>query len=320
MVQIQRFRFLITGVTVFLVVGCLGPLPRSDAIPVPPSPATIPFLPQGPALRVLVLGDWGTGGAGQREVAQAIAATHEDSPPHLVLSVGDNFYEAGVRSPGEPRVKLLFEYVYAGPFWEDLPFYATLGNHDHWGRPAAQVEYSARNNQWILPALHYAFHRPLSNGDSVLFLALDTDPVTERRPGAKAQLEWADSILSTPTQGWVLAFGHHPFISGGWHSVRGSFSKAMVSLLAGRSHVYVAGHNHSTELIQSESGLPQLVCGGAGGLDNAYRVRAVEGTLAAYTNGGWCLLHIQPEVMAIELYDRAGGLQYRHLLERTPVR
>jgi hypothetical protein len=251
-------------------------------------------------------------------VAQAIATTHEDSPPDLVLSVGDNFYEEGRRVPGEPRWKILFEYVYAGPFWQDLPFYPTLGNHDHWGLGEAQVGYSARNDLWNMPANYYTFHQPLSNGDSVLFLALDTDPLTERRRAARTQLEWADSVLSTPTRGWVLAFGHHPFISGGWHSVKGSFSKEIVSLLAGRSQLYVAGHNHSTELIQSESGLSQLVCGGGGGLDNAYRVKAVEGTLAAYTNGGWCLLHIQPEVMAVELYDRAGGLQYRYLLERRP--
>jgi len=251
-------------------------------------------------------------------VARAIATTHEDSPPHLVISVGDNFYEETSRYPGEPRWEILFEYVYAGPFWEDLPFYAALGNHDHWGLPEAQVQYSARNDQWNMPGPYYAFHRPLSNGDSVLFLVLDTNPVTEKRQEVRTQLEWADSVLTTPTRGWVLAFGHHPFISGGWHTVRASFSEAIVSLLAGRSQLYVAGHNHSTELIQSESGLPQLVCGGGGGLDNAYRVKAIKGTLAAYTNGGWCLLHIQPDVMTVDLYDGAGGLQYRFLVEREP--
>jgi acid phosphatase len=252
-------------------------------------------------------------------VARAIATTHESSPPDLVFSVGDNFYEEGVESPWEPRLKLLFEYIYAGSFWDGIPFYATLGNHDHWGDPKAQVAYSAENPQWNMPGTHYAFQLPLSSRDSVLFLALDTDPISERRPRFRDQLAWADSILSVPAPGWVVAFGHHPVVSGGWHSVRGSFRKSMTSLLAERSHLYVAGHNHSTELIETESGPPQLVCGGGAGLDNPYRVEPVEGTLAAFTNGGWCLLHIQPDVLAIELYDGVGGLQYRHLLERTPV-
>jgi hypothetical protein len=81
--------------------------------------------------------------------------------------------------------------------------------------------------------------------------------------------------------------------------------------------LYLAGHNHSTELLQAPGGILQGVCGGGAGLDNAYRVEVIPETLSAFSNGGWCFLHIWADELAVELYNRVGTLRYRHLLTHT---
>lgn len=303
-------------IVVLILSGCLGRRPPNDDIPPRPTSANFPALPADPGLRVLVLGDMGTGKEGQQEVADAIAATHAQAPPDFVLTVGDNFYPAGVQGPGDPLWKSHFESVYQGPFWEGLVFYPSLGNHDYHGRPEAQIEYSRLSSRWHLPDRYHAFRHPLPGRGSATFLALDTNPAADGGDTWEAQRIWADSILTEEAGSWLIAYGHHPLLSGGWHGPDQSLRKALLPLFTGRVPLYLAGHNHTTELLATGAGTLQAVCGGGGGLDNPYRVEALPGTLAAFTNGGWCFLHIWPEVLAVELYDRGGGLQFRHLVGR----
>ena len=298
------------------VAGCFGIQPPNDDIPPRPTPAIFPSLPQTASLQVLVLGDWGTGGSGQREVAESIARTHTTSSPDLVLTVGDNFYPHGVEGLGDPLWKSVFGSMYTGPFWDSLVFFPTLGNHDYEGNPEAQVAYSNLDPRWEMPGFHYAFGRSLPGGGSALFLALDTEPWEEGWESGETQLAWADSVLDASPDSWIVVYGHHPLATGGRHGVSESLEESLLPLLEGRADLYLAGHNHSTELLELPGGVLHAVCGAGGGLDNPYRVEVTPATLSAFTNGGWCLLKIWPEVLAVELYDRGGGLQYRHLVRK----
>jgi acid phosphatase len=314
--EVSRLR-RVALVAVLFLSGCFIKNPPNDLIPPRPPPETLPGLPAGPSLRVLVLGDWGTGEEGQLSLAEAIAETHGDDPPDLVLTVGDNFYPDGVAGPGDPLWESHFEDVYRGAFWDSLVFRPTLGNHDHYGRPDAQIEYSKISHRWAMPHRYYAFREQVPGGGSVLFLALDTDPILERDGTSGVQLDWADSVLVNTSDDWVIAFGHHPVVSGGWHRSEGAIERGLLPLLEGRTDLFAAGHNHSTELLQSEEGILQAVCGGGAGLDNARRIRTIDETLAAFTNGGWCFIRLWPDVMAVDLLDREGGLQFRQLLQRS---
>jgi acid phosphatase len=297
-----------------LSIGCVGMRPPNDDIPPTPSPANFPALPDGPSLNILVIGDWGTGGLGQREVARAIAKTHEDSPPAFVLTVGDNIYPSGVSGPYDPMWTVIFERVYAGPFWEDLIFYPTFGNHDHEGDLDGQIQYSEVSDRWHFPNHHYSFEKDTPGGATVLFLAFDTDPMLDGPRAAEEQVIWADSVFARTDRDWTVVFGHHPVASGGWHRPSNNVIRSVLPLLEVEADLYLAGHNHSTEFIVTAVGTPQAVCGGGAGTDNAYDLRPVKGTLASFTNGGWCYLRLWKEALVVELYDRGGGLQYRHLI------
>jgi hypothetical protein len=301
---------------VIFLTDCIGRRPPNDDIPSRPPSANFPDLPQGPALQVLVLGDWGTGEEGQKEVADAMAEAHANSPPDFVITVGDNFYPEGVERHHDPLWESHFESVYRGPFWDGLVFYPTLGNHDHYGRPEAQIRYSELSPKWEMDNRYYALERGLPGGGAVLFLAMDTNPFAKGDRESSLQWTWADSLLRTSSADWKVAYGHHPFATGGWHSPDDRVREALLPLFDGRAELYLAGHNHTTELIETEVTTLQAVCGGGGGLDNPYRVDTIPGTIAAFTNGGWCFLRLWPRALAVDLYDREGGLQFRHLIRR----
>ncbi len=296
--------------------GCHVPPPSADLIQGAPTPEDIPSLPPGPSLDVLVLGDHGTGDEGQAMVANSIAAALENDPPDLVLTVGDNFYPDGVESVEDPVWSANFERVYAGSFWDGLVFHPTLGNHDHHGNIQAQIQYSGLSPRWHMPGRFHAFRRALPSGDSVLFLALDTNAATDDTLFARTQAAWADSVLGSTQAGWVLAYGHHPLATVGRHGPEEAVQDLLLPLFEDRVPLYLSGHNHSTELLPVNETLLQVVCGGGAARDKAYRVDPTDETLFAFTNGGWCHLRIWPGLVAVELYDRTGALRYRHLLQK----
>lgn len=313
---------LLVTVTLSLALGSGCLLPRRPSVDdtfTARTPTNLPELPNGRALRVLVIGDFGTGGEGQREVAAAIARTHAVAPPDLLLTVGDNFYPRGVSSVEDPLWEEVFESVYTGSFWDSLVFRPVLGNHDSYGNWGAQIEYSERNPRWDMPGNYYAFSEELPRGGSVLLMALDTNLLEDGGGAADSQVRWAESILTESGDRWILAFGHHPLATAGWRAPSRGVRDRLVPAFSGRVPVYLAGHNHTTELLPVNDDLLQVVCGGGGGQDNPYKVDPTPETLAAFTNGGWCFLHLWSDVLAIELYNRAGTLRYRHLVYRQPA-
>jgi hypothetical protein len=96
-------------------------------------PVVIPDLPPGAASeRFLVFGDPGTGKAGQYLIAEAMALKAGADGLYFVLITGDNFYPSGVSSVNDPDWLTKFEDPYAAPVLA-VPFYPSLGNHDHGG-------------------------------------------------------------------------------------------------------------------------------------------------------------------------------------------
>ena len=124
--------------------------------------ATTPLPPTPPkTLSFFMLGDWGVRGlrgTDSRAVARAMLCSGKDpaSLPRFVATLGDNFYQSGVRDVDDAQFKEKFEDVFETEPTFISPWYPALGDHDHRGSVAAQVEYGDRNGRWRMPSPYYA--------------------------------------------------------------------------------------------------------------------------------------------------------------------
>ena len=123
------------------------------------------ILPGAEEIRVLLLGDWGSGSIEQKNIAKKSAITCDQLGCDLVLMMGDNFIQHGVENLDDPQFQEKFEKVYT----QKAPFYPVLGNHDVQGNWRAQVEYTNHSDRWTMPDSSYDFL-----GGPVQFLGINT--------------------------------------------------------------------------------------------------------------------------------------------------
>ena len=93
---------------------------------------------QKDSVKFAVIGDNGTGGKAEYQVADKLAAAQKKFPFGFVVMMGDNLY--GGESPKDFVDK--FERPYKALLDAGVKFQATLGNHDD---PARQISYEKFN-------------------------------------------------------------------------------------------------------------------------------------------------------------------------------
>jgi tartrate-resistant acid phosphatase type 5 len=228
-------------------------------------------LPGSPGLRIVAFGDFGEqpnrNTAPQNNVAQAITSYHADQPFDFGLTLGDNFYPAGLNSPTHPRWTSQWERLYS-PM--GIRVYAVLGNHDYKNvsSPRAEMDRSRLSATWCLPRPYFTF-----TAGAVQLFAVDTTPVEEPEhdPGTAmaAQRQWLDRALGASRARWKIVYGHHPVYTNGEHGGRsGSIPRIknylLPLLLKHKVDVYLSGHDHDLEALEPEGGVHFFVSGGAG--------------------------------------------------------
>lgn len=224
-------------------------------------------LPAGESLHIAAFGDFGSGDEHQSAVAGALAQRNADEPFNLGITLGDNFYRCGVRTIDDEKWKTRWENLYT-PL--EIPFYATLGNHDYGhplavcpegrGSPDVEVAYSAHSKSWRMPARYYSF-----KAGPVLFVAIDTEGWSNE------QLKWIEATLKAsagdPEIKWRVVYGHHPAYTSGMHRKERRISELRAQLVpvmkAAGVDLYICGHDHDLEHLRTQ-GIEFLICGGGG--------------------------------------------------------
>ncbi len=281
-------------------------------------PALVPPPLDGePYLRALVLGDWGTGKDDQRRVAVAMATFARDEGCDLVVSTGDNFYPSGVESADDAKWETHFRRVYDHPALQ-VPWLVSLGNHDHEGDAAAQVEYGRRDPRWLLPAPWYTQVRTLADGTEVQLWALDTTPISRGLPGWEAQVAWLDETLARSGARWKVVFGHHPLHG---HGPRGDDAAmiARVGPVLARHEVdlYLAGHDHVLEVLRPIDGVLHVTSGAGAGPGKATQV-GVDPARQLYgaTLGGFAWLRFARDELVVACVRLDGRAQFVHVVPK----
>lgn len=189
-------------------------------------------------VRIVVMGDTGTGSERQYQVAEAIEAKCAADGCDFAVMLGDNIYDIGVESTIDAQWQEKFELPYADI---DMPFYAVLGNHDNGGflsdivdwfdgaggefhRGDIQVAYTQVSSKFKMPARTYDFVK----GPAHVF-ALDTNDMIwsvfndDAADRTDIQMVTIPGLIDASTSRWKIAMGHHPYRSNGQHGNAGAY-------------------------------------------------------------------------------------------------
>ena len=206
---------------------------------------TLPVKPG--SVRFAAIGDMGTGGAPQYEIAQRMLQLHQQFPFTFVIALGDNVY--GGKSPAELQKK--FEIPYKPLLDESVQFYAVLGNHDDSNERF--YKFFNMNGQQ-----YYSFKK-----GNVHFFALDSNYLDPK------QLMWLEKELANAgTTDWKICYFHHPlYSSGAFHGSSTELRAVLEPLFVKYGvHVVFAGHEHVYERVKPQKGIYYFTEGASGEL------------------------------------------------------
>jgi hypothetical protein len=280
-------RYLAVLVTAGLYALAIARSADAPAISLPDIPG---------ALKFAVIGDGGTGGSPQYEVAAMMVAAHGVFPFTIVLMAGDNLY--GGASPDDFKRK--FEQPYRQLLGKGVRFFASLGNHDN----PNQRFYDNFN---MKGKRYYTFKE-----DKVRFFALDSTYMD------REQLAWLEKELRESSEPWKICFFHHPIYSSGKrHGSALELRKVLEPLFVryGVAAVF-SGHDHIYERTRPQSGITYFVSGAAGQLrrDN---IRPSELTAKGYAGDRhFMLVQIAGDKLYFEAVSRLGQIVDAGELER----
>lgn len=231
-------------------------------------------------VRLLFVGDTGTGGDSQRAVARQLESLCTAIDPTGVVLLGDNFYMTGVDSVSDPLWDSRFEKMYGGECLEKIPFYAVLGNHDYRSVPEAQIAYTReRGGRWTMPARYYS----LRFGSLLEIGVADTNIPDRCGIPQLCSVDWLIDKLKSSRVTWKILIGHHPILSGGKHRNLKWLANYTLPELYCRSgvSVYISGHDHGLQhlhgkSVKSSCEIEQFISGGGGA--DLYKIDRIEGS------------------------------------------
>jgi 3',5'-cyclic AMP phosphodiesterase CpdA len=281
-------------------------------------------------MHLLAIGDFGTTGKEQLEVAAAMQRYISErgiEPQHLLL-LGDNFYsndKAGFSVESE-LWKKTFEDVYPSAAFPG-PCHAVLGNHDYHNNPGGekvQLAYSAKQrSRFTIPAKWYRLD--LGSPTPLLtVIALDSnlpsvsggkknDKSCLTESEANEQQAWLEAQLAGERAPLTLVIAHHPIYSNGDHGDTSGLHKAGWGDLfeKHRVHAYLCGHDHDLQHLELEGLSTSFVLSGGGGANT----RKLEQTKRSIPFGqdvyGFTHLQVSPDRLIFSHHDRATAQLHR---------
>ena len=252
--------------------------------PLAAPPLTVPNRPD--TFKFAVLGDNGSGDAGQYELANQIVDVHRLFSFGLVVMVGDNFY--GSQAP--PDLLKKFDIPYRLLLDAGVTFQAAMGNHDE--RSTVNYPPLSMGGQ-----RYYTYVRQQAR-----FFVLDTNVMD--RP----QLVWFETALQQASEPWKIAYFHHPLYgNAGRHGSAVDMRVLLEPLLVkyGVSVVF-SGHDHVYERLKPQKGIHYFVVGSSGKLRKGDLVPSPTTAAGFDKDQAFLIAEIEGDTLHFQTISRAG--------------
>lgn len=260
--------------------------------------AQSPPLPNRPdSLKFAAIGDNGTGGTEQYEVAQQMTKVHSAFPFDLVIMLGDNMY--GSQRPADFVRK--FEQPYAPLLTMGVRFQASLGNHD----TPEQISYKPYN---MNGQRYYTYAR-----NNVRFFALDSTLMDRK------QVAWIEAALRDSREDWKICYFHHPLYSNAARHGSSVDLRILIEPIFVKYGVNVvfSGHDHTYERLQPQRGIYYFVSGAAGQLRRGNMRRSSQTAASFDQDQSFMAVEISGSEMFFQAISRTGTTVDAGVIRRT---
>jgi DNA repair exonuclease SbcCD nuclease subunit len=243
-----------------------------------------------PSIRFAVVGDTGTGGKAQYEVAGRLTSSRVRFPFDFVLLVGDNLY--GSESPMDFQTK--FELPFQRLLMEGVKFYATLGNHDE---PSRQTVYKPFN----MDGSRYYTFKPKKG---IQFFSLDSTYMDRK------QLEWFEKELRNSDSEWKICFFHHPLYSSGEkHGSDIELRRLLEPLMVQYGvDIVLTGHEHFYERLKPQYGVFHFIVGSSAKLRRGNITKSKITAKGFDQDHVFMVMEIGRDEMAFQTISRTGAI------------
>jgi len=252
------------------------------------------------SVRFAVIGDNGTGGREQYDVARVMARYREVAGFDFVIMMGDNLY--GGESASDFQKK--FEDPYAPLLAAGVKFYASLGNHDN---PNERFYKPFNMNE----KRYYNFKK--GNAE---FFALDSGYMDA------PQVDWLQAQLEGSGAAWKICFFHHPLYSDGkFHGPDLDLRKRLepIFLQDGVNAVF-SGHEHLYERLTPQNGIYYFIEGNSGEL-RPHNLRPSPSMAKGFdTDRAFMLIEIAGDELYFQTIARSGETVDSGTIERQTPR
>lgn len=328
---------IVAVVTIFLLSGCMVLLyTHIHGADVSESSALEAVVGPKYPLNFLVVGDWGREGAyNQTLVAKEMGRVGRHLGIEFVISVGDNFYQAGLKGPKDPKFKNSFSKVYTAQSLQ-TQWFAVLGNHDYLGDTLLQIgdALTLKDKRWFCQRSYQLKYSLCGSphtghcGKFVEFFFIDTTPFVDmywseeqkrtfdwrgigpRQEYLDSQLKNLSSSLESSVATWKIVVGHHTIRSLGRHGDTPELVKSVLPILESQNvDLYINGHDHCLEHIKREDSTVHFITSGAGsksfqGIQDATRE---DGLQFAHDGQGFISVSMAAQALRINFHDALGN-------------
>ena len=280
-------RLLIIAVAVTLLgLGNARPAARGEAAAANAESPRLTLPNKEGSVRFAILGDTGTGGEPQQQLADLLLQARKAFPFEVAFLLGDNLY--GGEDAADYAKK--FERPYQKLLDAGVKFYAALGNHDN-------------SNQRLYK--HFNMdgreYYSLKKGN-VRFFVINSNYLDKR------QLKWLEEELAKSDAEWKLCFFHHPpYSSGKQHGSNKELQKVLEPVFVKHGvQVVFNGHEHFYERIKPQQGIYYFISG-AGGKLRPGDVKATKLTAKSYDQDlHFMLAEVSGDQLHFQVLSRAG--------------
>ncbi|CAN7102333.1 unnamed protein product [Brassica rapa subsp. narinosa] len=329
--QLRRTKMKMFSVRLIFLILCIffdGSLSKLERL-------EHPVTKSDGSLNILVVGDWGRQGCfNQSLVAHQMGIVGEQLDIDYVISVGDNFYDDGLKGDTDPAFEASFSHIYTHPSLQKQ-WYSVLGNHDYRGNVSAQLSHVLTQKDW-----RWFCRRSfvLCSGMVELFF-VDTNPFVEQyfTDPEDHTYDWSnvlprdryisnllhdlDLAMKKSRATWKFVVGHHGIKTAGEHGVTQELVDQLLPILEeNKVDVYMNGHDHCLQHIGSDGGIQFLTSGGGSKAWRGVILPWDPKELKLYYDGqGFMSLHITHSQAKFIYYDISGNRAVEEKKQRMVV-